>query len=358
MDRVKIGIVGCGGIAHGLYLPGVAKIPRADIVALCDVDPERLQATQQRFDIAQAYSHLDDMLADADIDLLINTTPIQTHYELSLKGLQAGVNVYTEKTIATTIEEADYLIETAGRQGVMLACAPDTIVWPFAVRLRELVASEVVGKVTWARMRSSHGGPEAFGGERAPSWFYQPGAGPLPDMGVYGLDLVTRLLGPAKRVTALSSITRPLRYVRRGPLKGLEVLVEVDDNVLILLEFNNGVLAFVDAGYCILNTKAPDLEVFGVDGTIALTGYMSGGPETIEVYRDDTRLGLRGWIALDERLPKPTTPAMGVSHAVDCLLNGRELSLTPEHARHVLEIMVKGMEAARTGKAQALETTF
>jgi predicted dehydrogenase len=357
MEKIGIGIAGTGGIANGLYLPGIADIPRAEAIALCDIDPEKLAATQERFGVTQVYSCVDDMLAQAECDIVLNTTPIQAHCRVSLKALEAGVNVYTEKTIATSVEEADHLIKTAERQGVMLACAPDSMVWPVQARLKELVDSEVIGRPLWARVRGSHGGPGAFHHPN-PVWFYQPGAGPLPDMGVYGLDLVTGLLGPARRVTSLSAITRPTRYVRRGPLKGMEIPVNVEDNVLILLEFDDGVLASADAGYCLLSSKAPDLEIFGTDGTLALTGFLSSGPETIHLYRDDAQHDVRGWVTLEEQLPEPTTKALGLSHAVDCLLDTTDLVLTPQHARHVLEIMVKALESSRTGQTQDLTTAF
>jgi len=355
-SEIRIGIVGCGGIANSLYLPGIADIPRARVVALCDVSTERLSATRERFGVDQTYTDLGEMLDQADIDLLINTTPIQTHYALNLQAVEAGVNVYTEKSMTVTVEEADRLIEAARAKGVLLASAPDTMVRPPVRRLKELVEGRAVGPIVWAQVRSSHGGPDSFATRRDPGWFYQPGAGPILDMGVYGLHLVTGLLGPARRVTAFSARSRPLRYVRRGPLKGLEVKVEVDDNVLILLDFGSAVLAFVDSGYCVPGSKAPLIELFGTDGTLSFSGYR---PDTsIEVFVDDMTRGLRGWVTPDERLPQPTTRAVGVAHVVDCLLDGVELALTPEHARHVIEIMNKAQQAAREGRTLELETTF
>ena len=348
--------MGCGGIANGLYLPGIADIPQAEVVALCDILPERLEATSQRFDVPQTHSDLGDMLAQSDIDLLLNTTPIQAHYELNLQAVEAGVNVYTEKSMTVTVEEADRLIETARAKGVLLASAPDMMLRPGISRLKELVASQVVGPVVWAQVRSSHGGPDSFATRRDPGWFYQPGAGPILDMGVYGLHMITGLLGPARRVTAFSARSRPLRYVRRGPLKGLEIRVEIDDNVLILLDFGNSVLAFVDSGYCVTGSKAPRLELFGTDGTLSFVGYGADSP--LEIFVDDMARGVRGWITPEERLPQPTTRAMGVAHVVDCLLDGENLILTPEHARHVIEIMNKAQESAQQGRALELETTF
>lgn len=348
--------MGCGGIANALYLPGIADIPQAEVVALCDISLERLEATSGRFGIRETYADLDDMLARAEIDLLIDTTPIQSHYELNLLAVEAGVNVYTEKSMTVTVEQSDRLIEAAQAKGVLLASAPDMMVRPEILRLKELVATQVVGPVVWAQVRSSHGGPDSFATQRDPSWFYQPGAGPILDMGVYGLHIITGLLGPARRVTAFSARSRPVRHVRRGPLKGLDVKVGIDDNVLILLDFGGGVLAFVDSGYCVTGSKGPRMELFGTDGTLTFVEYGTDHP--IELFVDDTKRSVRGWVDPDQHIPQPTTRAMGVAHVVDCLLDGRDLALTPEHARHVIEIMNKAQESARQGQALELETTF
>ena len=355
-SEVRIGIVGCGGIANALYLPGIASISRADVVALCDISPERLSATSQRSGVERTYTDLSEMLAESGIDLLIDTTPIQAHYDLNLQAVEAGVNVYTEKAMTVTVEEADRLIEAARAKGVLLASAPDMMARPRLVRLREMVASRLVGPVVWAQVRSSHGGPDSFATPRDPGWFYRPGAGPILDMGVYGLHMITGLLGPAQRVTALSVRSRPLRYVRRGPLKGLEVKVGIDDNVLILLDFGNSVLAFVDSGYCVPDSRAPRIELFGTDGTLSFMGYRSDPP--FEVFVDDMARGVRGWIKPELEISEPTTRAVGIAHVVDCLLDGVDLVLTPEHARHVIEIMNKAQESARQGRALELETTF
>jgi predicted dehydrogenase len=348
--------VGCGGIANGLYLPGVETIARAEVVALCDIVPERLEATGQRFGVVQTYASLGEMLDRAVMDLLIDTTPIQEHYALNLQAVEAGVNVYTEKSMTVTVEEADQLIDAAETRGVLLASAPDMTVRPAISRLKELACSQVIGPVVWAQVRSSHGGPDSFATRRDPGWFYQPGAGPILDMGVYGLHLITGLLGPAQRVTAFSARSRPRRCVRRGPLKGLEVKVEIDDNVLILLDFGNGVLAFVDSGYCVPGSRAPRLELFGTDGTLSFSGYR--GDQPVGIFVDDMTRSLRGWVTPELEIPEPTTRAMGVAHVVDCLLDGQDLVLTPEHARHVIEIMNKAQESAQQGRALELGTTF
>jgi predicted dehydrogenase len=177
-------------------------------------------------------------------------------------------------------------------------------------------------------------------------------------MGVYALDLITGLLGPARRVTAFSAISRPVRTIPRGPFEGLEIPVAVDDNVLILLDFGGGVLGFVDSGFCQVETRAPELEVYGAEGTLAARGMymMPDGSTTIERYRDDART--EGWVTDYERLGEPQTRAMGVAHVVECLLDGRELVLTPGRARHVVEIMDQAVAAARTGQTMALQTTF
>jgi predicted dehydrogenase len=206
---------------------------------------------------------------------------------------------------------------------------------------------------------SGHGGP-AY--DRAwpvdPTWFYRRGAGPLRDMGVYGLHTITGLLGPAVRVTALSGLSDPTRIVRGGPSAGKRIDLEEDDVSLLLLDFGDSKFAMVDASFCVRATRQRSLaalEIYGADGTIAADIWAES--DRLMVWRDDRELGVRGWTAI-ETDPAPWDLATAVDHMVDCILDNRPVIPSGEHARHVLEIMEKAMVAARTGETQVIESTF
>ena len=356
MDKVKLAVVGCGMIAERSYLPDIVKMARADLVALCDVVEGRAKLMQSMFDVPRIYTDFDAMLAQEEFDLLVDLATIPMHYPLNLKALQAGKHVYSEKTFALTTEEATELIDTASAKGVKLGAAAATMLNPVNQTIRRLIQEGAIEKVTFAKVVSSHGGPAySVAWPTDPAWFYKKGAGPLPDMGVYGLHSITGILGPAKRVTALAGISDPVRYVRGGPAGGARIDVEEDDLNLILLDFGEATFAIVDASFCIRASKAPSMEIYGAGGTITVNPR--GAENPLSMWRDDLTLGVRGWtdVEVDRR---PWGLPSGVEHLLDCIVEDNEPVVSGEHARHVLEIMDKTKVAAQTGATQTLETTF
>ena len=367
---IKLGVLGTGMIATYSYgvIPNLRHIPeKVEVVAVADPVFERAQEAQREFNIPEAYSNLEEMLEKADIDAVANLTPIPLHGETSLKILEAGKHVVSEKPIATSMEEANVLIETAAERGLVFVCAPPDMLSPVYAEVRRLVGEGTIGRVAFARVRSSHGGPASGTWPNDPSWFYQKGSGPLFDMGVYGIHEITGILGPAQRVVAFSGITEPTRTVRGGPYKGKQIEVTADDNTLFMLDFGQSTFAVVDGTFNVNAAKSPKIEIFGRAGTINIADYRAirAGAPPIEVYRVDAVPGVGGWIT-----PESTALAMAqerytqlqrailVDHLVDCIWNQTKPVLSAEHARHALEIMVMALESARTGRAIDLTTSF
>ena len=367
---MKLGILGTGMIATYSYgvMPNLRHIPdKVEIVAVADPIFERAQAAQRQFGVPHAFGTLTEMLERADVDAVVNLTPIPLHAATSREILDAGKHLVTEKPLATTMEEADLLIETARRHGLTIVCSPPQMLLPRYTEARRLVGLGTIGHVAFARVRSSHGGPAGGWWPHDPSWFYQKGSGPLFDMGVYGLHEITGILGPARRVVAFSGITEPTRTVRGGPFKGKTIEVTADDNTLMMLDFGQSTFAVVDATFNVNAAKGPKIEIFGRAGTINIGNTSSSKtPEpSFEIFRVDAVPELGGWITpqswalqrAEERIEK-LQRAILVDHLVDCVWQQRRPVLSAEHARHVLEIMLMAEESARTGRAIELTTTF
>jgi predicted dehydrogenase len=357
--KVKIAVIGCGMIAEESYVPGIVQMEKANLVAVCDSSAGRAELLRNMFDVPRSYTSLDTMLAEEEFDLLVNLTPIQAHYAINLKALQADKHVFSEKTFAQTVQEATELIQTAKAKGVKLGAAAATMLSDVNQKIKRMIEEGAIGKVAFAKVISSNGGPAYEPIWPAdPTWFYKKGAGPVRDMGVYGLHTITGILGPAKQVTAFSGLSDPVRYVRGGPFKGKCIDVEEDDVTLFMLDFGDATFATVDASFCVRATKAPSLvsmEIYGSDGTIVGSVWEAKNP--LSVWRDEVKLGVRGWTDV-ETAPEPWELPSGVEHLVDCIMEDREPIPSGEHARHVLEIINKGLVAARTGQTQKLETTF
>ncbi|MEN6478296.1 MAG: Gfo/Idh/MocA family oxidoreductase [Anaerolineales bacterium] len=358
MDKVKVGVLGYGVISQGTYMPALSKMRNVEVVAICDIVEERARQCAALYNVPQVYTCEDEMLAKSGIDLMVNLTHIQAHFDTNLKALQAGKHVYSEKTMATTVAEATILIEEAKKQGVRLGAAAATMLNPVVIKANELIQNGAIGKVAYIVAHHSHGGAASFDHRTTdPTWFYKPGAGPLYDMGVYALHTITGLLGPAKSVCGMSGIAIPQRKVRSGPAKGKVIDVEVDDNTLMIMDFGAATYAFLDCTYCAFGHRGPSMQIYGSEGTINFNDY--GAPSPLSVYRDDWKLGLKGWTDIEFERGAHWSLPMGVEHLVECILDpSKPVVVSGEHARHVIDIMNKCTDAAHKGVTLPLETVF
>jgi predicted dehydrogenase len=374
MTNVRVGVLGAGDVAQHTYLPGITRLAREGYLALaavCDAIEERVAKAATTYAIPHAFTSYDAMLGSGEIDAVVNLTPMQVHAEATLKAFAAGKHVYTEKPVATTLADADRVIAAARQAGLVLACAPALMTHPESQEIRQLIAQGAIGKVCYVRARGSHPGPAwLLDYPSDPTWFYQPGAGPIFDLGVYPLTYVTGLLGPARRVVALSGIAIPRREVRAGVAKGKAIDVGIDDNTAITLDFGGACFAHVDASFCVLSSLGPRAEIYGSKGVISLAATADEPP--YQIFRDEPDHELRGWLTPERvyrgRLmtprrgrdveERPWTFANGVAHFVNVIEGKEKLIMTPEHARHVLEIMLTSYESARSGRALELTTTF
>jgi predicted dehydrogenase len=358
MDKIKVALVGCGTIARGHYLPQIKTMEHAELVAVCDNVAEVAQKAAKDFDVPRAFTSFDEMLDKVDCQVIANTGPIQAHFEMNLKALRAGKHFYSQKPFATTVEEATILIEEAQARKLKISASPIHMLRPTVQEMRDMVREGLIGKVAFARMRSSHGGPEYFQTTRLsnPAWFYEPGAGPLLDLGVHGLHSITGILGPAKEVACMSGISETTRTPRGcgGAFEGVPFPVKLDDLTLVMLHFGDNVYAFLDCTYCTKSYEGPNLEIFGSRGVIS----SSRQPDSkVNIYRAMPEDGERGWYA-PEMPPEPRFQSVGVKDLLDAIIEDRQPVLTPEHARHVIEIMNKCYVAAREKRTLALETSF
>jgi predicted dehydrogenase len=369
---VRIGVLGAGGIATVDYgvLPNLHHIAdKVELVAIADIAADRARQVADEYGLTESYGSLTDMLANSDIDAVVNLTTIPVHAETSLEILESGRHLVVEKPIATTMADSDQIIRLAESKGLTVIVAPPDMLYPSFAEAARLVKADTIGKVAFARVRSSNAGPGggADGWPSDPSWFYKQGSGPMFDMGVYGIHQITGILGPAKRVTAFSGITEPTRTLRGGPFAGKEMPVTVDDNSLFMLDFGNASYAVIDGTFNVHSARSPRIELFGRKGAMnvyhPIDGFRATGQD-LEVYRTDAAPGLDGWIVpdywpqLDARHTSQLKRALLVDHLVDVLRSGDKPVMSAEHARHALEIMLAVTTSAREGRHVELTTTF
>jgi len=364
---VKVGLVGCGSVSQRGILPHLSQDDVRDklrLAAVCDVVAERAEACRMRFNADQHYGDYDEMLSGAGLDAVTIATPTQLHFGQALKAMRAGVNVHINKPMALTLEEADDLLEERDRAGVKLVVSPGTALHGDVLRVRGLLGEGVVGKAYWARSGATSEGHETEEFRRSgdaiaavdPTWYYRRGGGPLYDMGVYALHLITGVMGPAERVAALSGIGLDHREVL-----GKEVKVEMDDNTVMLLDFGNATFAMLHSSFCSGDGEPfSRLHVAGSEGALEL------GHGKLEIWGSR----VDGWHKV-EKLTRALPYVSGVHleleeahifsdimHLVDCVMNDKTPAISGEHARHVVEIIEKAYIAAKGGTTQELSTAF
>jgi predicted dehydrogenase len=348
-DKVRIGVVGCGNVARSTYLPGLLRSPLADkteLVAVFSRSEEKARWAKEAFGAREWYTDHDEMMARAEIDAVINLTPKLAHAELGWAALAAGKHLYIEKPMTTTMAEADALVETAGRKELKLVCAPSIPMWPVVKKVSELVRAGVIGQPCFARAHGSSAGPRI-------AWYYMKGAGPVFDIAVYPLSVLTEVLGPATRISAFSGLSIPERELRDGST----VMIDEDDNTHMLLDFGDCVYATCDGTYVVRDYNAPFIEFFGSEGTINVR--RDGLHMWLEVSHGISDLDLKGWLASRRpRMDHVDRFSLGMLDLVDCILTGHEPVLSGERARHTLEIMLGAYQSAREGRIVELRTMF
>ena len=316
----------------------------------CDIFPERAKKRAEEFHIPNQYPHIDQLLAGAPFDLLVNTTDMQEHERLNRQALQAGKNVWSEKPIANSLAAGQELLALAKRQGVRIWGAPAVVMSPQFAFIAKSLAAGKLGRVAAAHADYGHTGPgwSAF--------FYQKLGGSLPDLGVYNLTTLTGLLGPAKAVAAMLSIVTPTRQIDRVG----QIDVTEEDNAQVLLDHGNGIISHVQCGFNYFNPHGHEgkletrhtVHIVGSQGYMGLVGY-DWEPLGVDLATEEKP-------GIERHVPDAAGYVwqQGASLAANCILTGDDMLITPEHALHVLEIITAAREAQTSGRRIALTSTF
>jgi predicted dehydrogenase len=375
-ESLRIGVIGVGALALRGILPHLSQEDVRDRVrleALCDPVLQRAQAAAEHYGVPRTYGSVEDLLAEAELDAVTVASPIGLHYEHCRAALEAGKHVHANKTMTTTVREADELIALAAERALRLVASPGEILRPQVGRARELIEGGAIGELSWALCGAALGRyheedePERLaapgGAPIDPAWYFRaPGGGPMYDMTVYSLHQLTSILGPAHAVTALSGIR-----VRERTFLGARLPTEADDNTILLLDFGEGLLA-VAYGTAAGNHS----DQFGAGLYFGTRGTIDGVLLNGEPFDFPGRELLadappHDWDAQMRVLPHVVGPHrdLGEPHVfedimqlVDWVLDGSPTPVTAEHARHVIDIIESGYRSARSGVREELTTSF
>lgn len=339
--------MGVGFISRA-YLDTLSGQTAVRVTAVADLDANRAAEAAARIPGADAVS-VERLLSGADVDTVLNLTVPAAHAEITLQALDAGKNVYVEKPLAVTFPEGREVLDRAAAAGVVLGCAPDTVLGTGTQTARAAIDSGLIGRPLSAIATMITPGHERW--HPHPDFYYVAGGGPLFDMGPYYLTALIHLLGPVRAVVGAAGRLRSDRVIGSGPRTGERIPVEVDTHVSGVLEHANGALSTITTSFDGVTTTAAPIEVHGETGTLAV-------PDPNH-FDGETRLFPLG--GTEWRTLPASAGYTGAGRGVGLLdlvtAEGRSPRASGELALHVLEIMTAVLRSADEGRRIELTTT-
>lgn len=349
MEKIKVGVIGCGVISDIYMMNCKETFSILDLVACADIVPEKAKEKAEKYGIKAC--SVEELLADPEIKIVLNLTIPKAHAEVTLSILNAGKHVYVEKPLAVTLEEGKKVMETARAKGLLVSCAPDTFLGAGIQTSRKLIDDGWIGTPIAATAFFTCRGHESWHPD--PEFYYQVGGGPMFDMGPYYLTALVALLGPVKRVTGSARKTFEQRTITSAPKYGTKIDVEVPTHVAGVMDFESGAVGTIITSFDVWHADLPRIEIYGTEGTLSVpdpNGF--GGPVRIK------RAGETEWTTM------PLTHGfggfhrgLGVADMAHALKSGRSHRANGDMAYHVLEIMHAFHDASLAGKHIELEST-
>jgi predicted dehydrogenase len=374
MNPFRVGVVGVGDISD-VYIKNLQKYPIVKVLACAGRSMGSAQSKANLHGIERAYASAGDLIADPDVDIVLNLTLPAAHAEINGAALKAGKHVYTEKPLAADFEDGRALVQLARERSLVIASAPDTFLGARLQACRRLIDEGAIGDVTAvSAFVVSHGHEWQH---PSPEFFYKPGAGPLLDIGPYYIVALLSLLGPAVSCSAMSKRTFPVRTIETQPLKSQEIAVDVDTHVTASIEFANGAIGTLIASFDVWDSELPRMEIYGTKGTLCLRDIdpldgpnLFGGELLMRTESEYRWKGLPRsssvpeWIKVDtgsqfnEVGHRANSRGIGLVDMAYAILNKRPARASGDLALHGLELMHGVLKSAKSHVFHTMTTSF
>ena len=359
MTKLGIGIIGCGNISTA-YLKLAPLFKGLEVRAVADINMDAAKARAAEFNV-KAQS-VDDLLANPALDIVINLTIPDAHYPITKRILEAGKHAYSEKPLVLTLEQGTTLRDLAKAKGLSVGCAPDTFLGGAHQQARAILDEGTIGEITTGNAAIQAHGPESW--HPSPEFFYQPGAGPVMDMGPYYIATLINLLGPVKRVGALTSSAEPERTIGSGPRQGQKIKVNTPSNIQALLEFHSGATVSFSASWDVWHHKRNHFELYGTKGTLYVPDpnffggtvevALAGGEAQVQSPWDHP-FGKINQNHNGRDLANYRTA--GLADMAQAHMEGRDHRCSLERTLHGVDVMTSILKSGETGQFVTLTTT-
>lgn len=346
MKPLNVAIVGCGVIA-GPYSKDILTHPELKLVGFYDLDPARAEKHVAEYG-GRVFGSYEEVLAAPDVGVVVNLTIHHAHYAVVKQALEAGKHVYSEKPLAMSYREAAALVQLAQERGLRLACAPIVFLGEAQQTAMRWVREGKLGTVRMVYAEVNHGRIEVW--HPAPQPFYE--VGPLFDVGVYPLTILTALFGPARRVSAYGTTLKPDRLTKRG----VPFRVEGPDYLVLHLEFEGGPVVRLTANFYVSHrtVQGEGVEFHGDAGSLHLVRW----------FERDARLEYADFEKPYEPVPLDKTPergfdwSAGLLDMAEAIAQDRPQRVTGAQAAHVVEIQEAAYRSIETGRPVELTSSF
>jgi len=354
-----IGVIGCGNISKTYFL--LAPLFRGmEMRACADMNMDAAKARAREFGLRA--ETVEGLLMARDIDIVVNLTVPMAHHDVSQAILDAGKHVYSEKPFVLSVADGLDLKRRADKQGLRIGSAPDTFLGGSHQLARYLVDAGKLGRITSGTCHVLSHGMEAW--HPNPDFFFQPGGGPVLDLGPYYLADLVQLIGPVKRVAALTSIPARERTIGSRPRRGERIPVSTPTTVSALLEFAGGAVITFNASWDVWATGHAPMELYGEEGTLFMPDPNFFGGELRVTKRDKQARMRPKWnhpFSPDNEIhphgPVANYRAAGLADMALAIREGRPHRCSLDLALHVVEVMTAMLESGQDKKFIEMKTS-
>lgn len=348
MAALRVGILGTGNISPA-YCAGIRDWDVLDLVGAADIIDGKARKVAEEHGIPRVME-VDELLTSPDIDIIVNLTVPKAHAMMSIRALEAGKHVYTEKPLSIRRADAKRVLETAAAHGLHVGSAPDTFLFGQHQTVRRLIDEGAIGEPVAAAANMAGHGPESW--HPNPAFFYQNGGGPLLDMGPYYVTCLLNLLGPVRSVQAYARISMPERSA--GESAGFQRIgVETPTHFGGTLDFHSGPLATMVMSFDVWKHNLPQLEIYGTEGSLQVPDPNGHDPKEVRVSHRDGE-----WEEVPSRYSGDFRRGIGLADMAQAILSGRPHRASGALAYHALDVMEAFFDSSEQGARIMVESTI
>lgn len=359
MEKLGVGIIGCGNISTS-YLRLAPMFKALEVRKIADLNMDAAKSRAEEYGV-EAVS-VDDLLSATDIDVIVNLTIPNAHFEVSKRVLESGKHVYSEKPFVLSLEEGEVLRSLAAEKGLRVGSAPDTWMGGAHQDARAAIDAGDFGKITSGSAHVMSHGPEGW--HPNPDFFYDLGGGPMLDLGPYYLTNLIQLLGPIEKVAALTSAPLSDRPIGSGDREGQTVPVKTPTNIHALLQFKNGATITLSTSWDVWKHRHENMELYGTEGTIYVPDpnffggeVHVGGRDGVMSVQDksDHPFGIPNQDHKGGQISNYRTA--GLAEMAQAIVEDRPHRCSLEMALHAVDAMTSILKSGETGQFETLATT-